>query len=153
VAEYRFTIHVEATPEDVFALWIDLDRAKVWIGGLTKITDVTRPLDRPGARYTAWFGRMRSPTEILELELPGYIRTRFRSALLGGDTSATFEPEGTGTRLTQMFRTKGIIPAIAARIFATGSRTGSFRGELAHFGRIAQAAREMPSGEIGDRDS
>jgi uncharacterized protein YndB with AHSA1/START domain len=151
MGEYRFTIHVEAPPETVFALWIDLDRAREWIEGLTKITDATGPLDRPGARYTAWFGSMRSPTEVLEVSRPRYIRTRFGSALLGGEASATFEPESTGTRLTQTFRTQGIIPAIAARIFATGSWKGSFRGELAHFGRIAEAdARRMPPTSPGD---
>jgi hypothetical protein len=52
------------------------------------------------------------------------------------DAVAIGEPEGRGTRLSQTFRTQGFIPAIAARIFATGSWSGSFRGELEHFGRI-----------------
>lgn len=150
MGEYSFTIHVEAPPEEVFALWIDLDRAHEWIGGLTKITDVTGPLDEVGARYTAWFGRMRSPTEVLEVRRPQYIRSHFGNTLLAGETSATFEPDGGGTRLTQTFTTEGIIPAIAARIFATGSWNGSFRGELAHFGRIAEAeARGKSSTDDG----
>ena len=138
MGEYRFEIHVEAPREHVFGLWTDLDRAREWIGGLTKYTDITGPVDQVGTRYTAWFGRMRSPTEVLEVERPRFIRTRFGSWVLRGETSATFEPEGDGTRLTQTFRTQGIIPAIAARIFATGSYKGSFRGELAEFGRIAE---------------
>ena len=138
MGNYRFTIQIDAPPEQVFALWIDLERAPEWIGGLTKITDLTGPLDQPGARYTAWFGRMRSPTEVLEVDRPRFIRSRFGNALLRGETSASFEPAGAGTRLTQTFRTQGIIPAIAARIFATGSYKGSFRGELAEFGRIAE---------------
>jgi uncharacterized protein YndB with AHSA1/START domain len=142
MGEHRFTIHVDAPPEQVFALWIDLDRAKEWIGGLTKITDLTGPVDQAGTRYTAWFGSMRSPTEVLEVERPRFIRTSLGSALLRGQTSTTFEPESGGTRLTETFRTQGIIPAIAARIFATGSWKGSFKGELAHFGRIAERDAE-----------
>jgi uncharacterized protein YndB with AHSA1/START domain len=139
LGNYRFIIQVDAPPEHVFALWIDLERAREWIGGLTRVTDITGPLDQAGTRYVAWFGRMSSPTEVLEVERPRFIRSRFGNTLLRGETSVTFEPAGAGTRLTQTFRTQGIIPAIAGRIFATGSYKGSFRGELAEFGRIAEA--------------
>jgi hypothetical protein len=91
---------------------------------------------------------MSSPTEIVESERPRLIRTRFGNRLLRGETSVTFEPEGEGTRLTQEFRTEGLISAIAARIFATGSWKGSFRGELNDFVRIAarEAAAGRPTG-------
>ena len=57
---------------------------------------------------------------------------------LRGETNVTFEPTATGTRLNQEFRTQGIVPAIAAWIFALGSYKGSFRGELESFVRIAE---------------
>jgi uncharacterized protein YndB with AHSA1/START domain len=139
MGEYRFTIHVAAPPEHVFELWTNLERAKEWIGGLSKFTDVSGPLDQVGARYVAWFGSMASPTEVIAVERPRLFRTRFGNRMLRGENEATFEPDGEGTRLTQTFRTEGLIPAIAARIFATGSYKGSFRGELAHFGRIAES--------------
>jgi hypothetical protein len=41
--------------------------------------------------------------------------------------------------LTQRFETEGIISALAARVFATGSYKGSFRGELATFARLPEA--------------
>jgi uncharacterized protein YndB with AHSA1/START domain len=135
---YRFTTQVAAPPEKVFDLWVNLDRIADWVEGVTKVTDVTGPSDQTGTRYTVWFGRMRSPTLILEADRPRFIRSRFGSVLLRGETQATFEPDSDGTRLTQEFRTEGIIPAIAARIFATGSGKGSFRGELATFARIAE---------------
>jgi hypothetical protein len=50
-----------------------------------------------------------------------------------GTNDATFEPQDGGTGLTQRFETEGIISALAARVFATGSYKGSFRGELATF--------------------
>jgi uncharacterized protein YndB with AHSA1/START domain len=147
MGEHQFSIHVDAPADDVFDLWIDLERAREWIGGLTRITDVSGPLDRPGARYVAWFGSMRSPTEVLEVSRPHLFRTRFGSRLLAGENVATFEPEGRGTRLTQTFVTEGFIPAIAGRVFSIGSWNGSFRGELEHFGRIAEAdARQAAAG-------
>jgi hypothetical protein len=138
VSFYRFVVHIAATPDHVFGLWTDLDRAHEWIGGVTGISDVSGPTDRAGTRYTVWFGRMSSPTEILEAERPRLFATRFGNRLLRGENRATFEPEGDGTLLTQEFRTEGLIPAIMARIFATGSWRGSFRGELNDFVRIVE---------------
>lgn len=135
---YRFSTRVSAPPELTFDLWIDLDRAHEWIEGLTKITDRTGPLDQKGARYTAWFGRMKSPTEVLDVDRPRFIRTRFGNRLLRGETEATFEAEGGGTRITQVFRTEGLIPAIAGWLFSKGSYTGSFRGELESFRKLAE---------------
>ena len=142
---YRFTIQIAAPPEQVFDLWTDLERFPEWIGGVTKVTDVTGPSDRAGTRYTVWFGRMQSPTEILEAVRPRIVRTRFGSWVLRGQTRVTFEPDGQGTLLTQEFRIKGVIPRVAARIFATGSYRGSFRGELKVFAKLAE--REASAGQ------
>ena len=138
MAGHRFTLHIDAPPELVFALWTDLDRIGEWIEGVTKVTDVTGPVDRAGTRYTVWFGRMASPSEVLEVRRPSLFRARFGNRMLRGENVATFEPEGAGTRLTQEFRTKGLIPAITSRIFALGSYRGSFRGELQTFKRLAE---------------
>ena len=139
MAEYRFSILVHATPQRVFDAFTDLDRIPEWIGGVTRVTDRSGPIDRPGTRYTVWFGRMRSPTEILEVERPRHFRTRFGNLILKGESDVTFEPEGDGTRLTQVFRTRGIVAAIFGRLFATGSFKGSFRGELEAFRRVVES--------------
>ena len=138
MATYRFSIDIAAPVEDVFDLWTNPERWREWIGGVTRVTDVTGPTDRTGTRYTTWFGRMASPSEIIDAERPSRIRTRFGNRLLRGETGATFEPTATGTRLSQEFRTVGLIPAISARLFALGSYKGSFRGELEEFARIAE---------------
>jgi uncharacterized protein YndB with AHSA1/START domain len=139
MAQYRFSRHVAAPPEQVFALWTDLDRAHEWIAGLTRVTDVSGPIDRVGTRYTAWFGSMKSPSEVVAVERPRLFTSRFGSRLLRGLNSATFEAEADGTRLTQLFTVEGLLPRLAARIFATGSYRGSFRGELTEFARIAES--------------
>jgi uncharacterized protein YndB with AHSA1/START domain len=146
VAVYRFDTFVAAPREVVFDLWTNLDRMAEWVGGVTKVTDLTGPTDRAGTRYTVWFGGMRSPVQILEAERPRLVRTKFGSRLLRGQTSVSFEPEGDGTRLSQEFRTEGLIPALAARIFATGSYRGSFRGELEAFARLAEREAQGTAG-------
>jgi uncharacterized protein YndB with AHSA1/START domain len=147
VGSYEFTIDIAAPVEQVFALWTDLDRAGEWIAGLTSITDRTGPPDRAGTTYVSHFGRMRSPTEILEADPPRWLRTTFGSWLLRGETTTRFEPlpDG-GTRLTQTFKTIGIIPAISSRLFALGSYDGSFKGELRKFASIVERASISPTG-------
>lgn len=135
---HRLSVHVAAPRERVFDLWIDLDRMKEWVGGVTKVTDVTGPVDQAGTRYSVWFGNMRSDTEVLDAERPRFLRSKFGNRVLRGESSATFTPEGDGTRIDQEFRTEGLIAAIFAWIFALGSYRGSFQGELNHFARIAE---------------
>lgn len=140
MSRYAFTITIAAPPQQVFDLWTNLDRMGEWVGGVSRVTDVSGPLDRAGTTYTVWFGRMASATEILAVDRPRHFRTRFGNRMLRGVNDATFEAadEG-GTRLTQRFETEGMVPALTARIFATGSYRGSFRGELAAFARLAEA--------------
>ncbi|HEV8545449.1 MAG TPA: SRPBCC family protein [Candidatus Limnocylindrales bacterium] len=110
-----------------------------WVGGVTKVTDVTGPVDQAGTRYTVWFGPMASRTEVLEADPPRLLRTRFRSRTLAGEAAAKFELEGDGTRIIQEFRTEGRIAAIFGWLFSRGSYNGSFQGELNKFGRLAEA--------------
>ena len=138
MARHTLSTHVAAPPERVFALWTNLDRMAEWVGGVTGVTDVSGPVDRVGTTYVVHFGPMKSPTEILEVDPPRRFATRFGNWLLRGRSSAAFEPEGDGTRVSQEFETVGRISAIASWVFSRGSYEGSFRGELEKFARIAE---------------
>jgi uncharacterized protein YndB with AHSA1/START domain len=142
VARYTISTHVGAPPEHVFALWTNLERMGDWVGGVTGVSDVSGAVDQVGTTYVVHFGPVRSPTEVLEVERPRRFATRFGSWILRGRSSATFEPEDEGTRITQTFETVGLISAISSWIFSRGSYEGSFRGELEKFARIAE--REAP---------
>ncbi len=98
MAEHRISIDIAAAPERVFALWMDLDRMAEWVGGVTGVTDVTGPIDVAGTRYTVRFGPMKSPTEILEVDRPHHVRTRFGNLILKGESDVRFEPIPEGTR-------------------------------------------------------
>lgn len=139
MGEYRFELRIKAPPERVFDTWIDLDRMTEWVEGVTRVSDVSGPVDRPGTTYTVWFGRMRSSAEVLAAERPRLFRSRISSWILKAENEARFEPDGDGTRLIQTFRTRGLMAAIWARIFATGSYKGSFRGELNTFKKLVEA--------------
>ena len=147
MAHYVFTIRIAAPPEHVFDLWTNLERMGEWVGGVTGVTDISGPVDHAGTTYVVRFGPVRSPTEILEAERPRRFATKFGNWILRGRSSATFEPDGDGTRLTQEFETVGVISAISSWIFSRGSYEGSFRGELEKFARLAERAAPPPSSE------
>ena len=138
MAHYTFSIHVDASPEHVFALWTDLQRMGEWVSGVTSVTDISGPVDRVGTTYVVHFGPVKSHTQVLEADPPRRFATRFGSWVLRGRSSATFEPDGGGTRVTQDFETVGRISAISSWLFSRGSYEGSFRGELEKFGRIVE---------------
>lgn len=52
---YRFEVRTAASPERAFDLWTNLDRMRDWVGGVTRVTDVSGPVDRAGTTYTVWF--------------------------------------------------------------------------------------------------
>ena len=143
VARYTFTTHVGAPPEHVFALWTDLARMGEWVGGVTGVTDVSGPVDQAGTTYVVHFGPLKSPTEVIQVERPRRFSTRFGHWFLRGESSASFEPDAGGTRITQTFQTVGLISGISSWVFSRGSYEGSFRGELEKFARIAE--REAPA--------
>jgi len=117
-----------------------------WVGGVTGVTDVSGPVDRAGTTYVVHFGPVKSPTEVVEVERPRLFATRFGSWILRGRSSATFEPEADGTRITQTFETVGLISAISSWVFSRGSYEGSFRGELEKFARLAEREAQPPLG-------
>lgn len=147
MSRYTFITEVDAPVELVFDLWTNLDRMHEWIEGVTKVADVTGPIDAVGTRYTVWIGGFRSATEVIEAERPRRFATRFGNWLLRGANRTTFEPEDEGTRLTQTFETEGIISGVTAWVFGHGSYRGSFRGELDAFARLAAAEARATAAE------
>jgi hypothetical protein len=117
-----------------------------WVGGVTGVSDVSGSVDQAGTTYVVHFGPMKSPTEVLEVERPRLFATKFGNLILRGRSSASFEADDDGMRITQTFETVGLISAISSWIFSRGSYQGSFRGELEKFARIAAREAPPPSG-------
>jgi hypothetical protein len=107
--------------------------------GVTGVTDITGPVDQVGTRYRTLFGKMSSPTGGDRGRATTAVPDALWQSFLRGGNQALFEPDGNGTWLTQEFWTKGLVSAVMARVFATGSYKGSFQGELNEFARIASA--------------
>jgi len=139
---HRLSAYSAAPPERVFDLWVDLDRMREWVGGVTKVSDLTGPVDQVGTRYVVWFGPVKSPTVVLAADRPRRFSTRFGNWILRGTNTTTFEPEGVGTRINEVMQSEGWVSAITSRLFSMGSYKGSYQGELNDFARLVE--RETP---------
>ena len=142
MGRYAYTVEIAAPQELVFDLWTDLELMKLWVGGVTRVTEPTGPIDQPGTTYAIYFGRFASQTEVLEAERPRLYATRSGTFWLRLINRGTFEAtaDGAGTRLTQAIDVVGSpLSRLFGWIFGHGSYRGSFLGELRHFGRIAEA--------------
>ena len=139
MARHTLTLDIAAPPDVVFDLWTNLDRMKEWIQGVTGVEQRTGSVDVVGSRYLVRFGPVKSWTEVIESDRPRVFATRFGNFYLRGTNRTTFEPVGFGTRLTQVFQTEGLVPAITSWVWSRGSYKGSFKGELEDFGRLAEA--------------
>ena len=147
VGRYTYRIEVDAPQDLVYELWTDLDLMKTWVGGVSKVSPPTGPMDQAGTRYTVYFGKARSETEIVEVDPPRLFMTRFGNVYLRGTNRTEIEPAGARQSvITQTFVTDGFLPAIVGWIFGHGSYRGSFLGELRHFGRIAEAEARRREG-------
>jgi hypothetical protein len=116
-----------------------------WVGGVKDVVDRSGPVDEVGSSYVVRFGSWAtSPTTVIGAERPSRFATRFGNRLLRGEHDTTFQDVSGRTRLTQEFRIHGLLPRLMARIWATGSYKGTFRGELNEFKRICE--REAAAG-------
>jgi carbon monoxide dehydrogenase subunit G len=139
MSRYTFEVDIAAPRAQVFELWTNVDRMAEWIGGVKDVVDVSGPVDQAGTTYTVLFGSWaKSPTTVIAAERPSHFATRFGNTFLRGENESWFEDVSGRTRLRQEFRINGVLPRVVARIFATGSYMGSFRGELNHFKEICE---------------
>lgn len=108
MATYRCEQAINASPERCYEVFTDLDLAPQTIEEITDVRWVSGERFEPGARFSCtrvMFGKLHTEEMTVEVAEPG------RRYVLGSDshgsrfeTTYTFEPEGSGTRVRQMMR-------------------------------------------------
>jgi uncharacterized protein YndB with AHSA1/START domain len=127
----KFTTRIRAPHDRAFALLVTADRFPEWFPRVRAITDVTAPLDQPGARYTLRFrGMPDAKEEVLEVVPNALHRRKFVQASGGvgahGITTLRFRPVGVETDLE--FETEyGFLPAFLAPVMSALMRTQAER--------------------------
>lgn len=154
MSRYVFSVDVAAPRGAAFDLWVNVDRMPEWTEGLTRTTDLSGQPGQAGTHYTVSFGRSAGSVETLAAERPRSVTWRVKAGRLTAEISAAFEADGAMTRMTETITTSGVLGWVWARVLATGSFRGSFRGELMRFAEICerdQLARERAMNLSGDR--
>lgn len=138
MAEHSFTVDIAAPPESAYDLWVNPERSLEWTEGMTRVTDISGAVGRAGTRYTAWFGGTPAAVEVTLADRPRRFAWHVRLGPLAAEFDTTFDPSGSGTRMTETVRTRGLIAWLWNRVLSTGGYRGSFRGELRMFARICE---------------
>ncbi len=99
------SIHIDAPAERVFELSIDAQRLPEWQNTVIEVKDVSGPLDRVGAGYTAVMKiagrRLDGRWEVTRVEKPSYFEVTGTAPGGGRATVITrIEPAGDGTDST-----------------------------------------------------
>ena len=113
---FEFAERIDRPREEVFAFFVDLDRASEWAPEITRVEMLTDGPLRVGARYREmrWTtkGESRIDMEVTAFDPPG----RYSAAFDAGGYQATFNymftPDGDGTRVE-----------MACVVRASGART------------------------------
>ncbi len=127
----KFITRIRAPHDRAFRLLVTAERFPEWFPKVRAITDVTAPLDQPGARYRLRFRGMPDAfEEVLEVVPNALHRRKFVQAQGGvgahGITTLRFWPVGLETDLE--FETEyGFLPAFLAPVMSALMRTQAER--------------------------
>ena len=127
----KFTTRIRAVHDRAFALLVSAERFPEWFPKVRAITDVTAPIDQPGARYTLRFrGLPDAREEVLEVVPNVLHRRKFVQAQGGvgvhGITTLRFHPVGNETDL-EFVTEYGFLPGVLAPVMSRLLRTQAER--------------------------
>jgi uncharacterized protein YndB with AHSA1/START domain len=146
MGSYRAEAHVDASVERAFEVFIDTSRFPQWQALAVGVLDQSGPLTVPGASVRIDHGpAMKRTMTILEADPPN--RLRYRQLGMGFDdtTTAIFEPDGTGTRVTLSSDLVVAGGPFGRAMELLGGRTGSTqKGYQEEVDRFAAVASRRP---------
>lgn len=152
MGRYRIEVVVPITPERAFALWIDPFRAPQWQEMLERVFDLTGDVDVPGATYRLDYGTgMKRTITVLASRPAEMYRTRGEGTGYTDDTTISFEPHGSGTRLLidlDLHFRGGFLGRFAERRMGAAGVEKKVREEIGRF--VALAERPDVHADPGD---
>jgi uncharacterized protein YndB with AHSA1/START domain len=121
----RITTDIDATPEEVYDLYVDPQRRSEWNPAARSVTLESGGTNETGSRYIVdtRYGRM--VVDVLEVDRPRLYRLRERSGSTASDSTITFEPLPDGRcRLVAdvAFEREGRFGRLLTPIVAAGGR-------------------------------
>lgn len=136
----RLTIEIDATPEEVFDLYVDPERRAEWNPAARSVTIESGAINEAGSRYfvETRFGRLN--VEVLEVERPHLYRLRERSGTMESEATMRLEPlPGGRTRVVAnaSFERSGVAGRLFAPLVSAAGRWWG-QGELKRLKQVAE---------------
>jgi activator of Hsp90 ATPase-like protein len=137
------------TDRALWDLWVDGARYPQWQGMLLAVRDVTGPVSTAGTTYLLDHGpKLKRQVRVLAAERP--VRHVIEQTGMGvhDETTATFEPEGDGTRLTVVVVYRlGRLMSLLTRLDRKSRTERELQRELDRLAAVA--ARNPPPARVG----
>lgn len=92
----RLETEIDATPEDVFDLYVDPDRRAEWNPAARSVTLESGAVDEAGSRYVVETRYGRMIVDVIEVDRPQLYRLRETFGSTESETTITFEPGSSG---------------------------------------------------------
>jgi uncharacterized membrane protein len=145
--------HIDAPPEVAWAVGRDADRIPEWNTTTVSVKDVSGPLDRKGATYTAVSKIVGRPLEVqwqVEQVEPGRMAEVTASSPRGGSAHVIvhYEPEGTGTKVSSDIDYElpmGFLGGVADKVFAERAMTRDVHHSGENFKALVEEQAMVPS--------
>ena len=145
--------HIDAPPEVAWALGADPNRMPEWNTTTVSVKDVSGPLDRQGATYTAVSKIAGRPLEVqwqVEQVDPGRMAQVTASSPRGGSARVIvrYEPDGSGTKVSTDLDYElpmGFLGDVADKLFAERSMTRDVQHSGENFKALVEAAARVPT--------
>ena len=114
------TVHIDASPDEVFGFFADGSTYADWVVGAKEIRGVEGDWPAPGSSFHHSVGvgpaALKDRTEVLELDEPRRLVLDARAYPLGrAKVELVVEPEGSGTRVVMRERLRNV-PGVVNRL-------------------------------------
>jgi uncharacterized protein YndB with AHSA1/START domain len=136
----RLSVDIDATPEEVFELYVDPARRSEWNPAARSVTLVAGTIDQAGSRYVVEtrYGRMH--VEVVQVDRPRLYRLRERSGVMESEATMTLErlPDGScRLQVDAQFERAGVLGRLLAPLITAAGRWWG-RGELQRLKQVAE---------------
>jgi uncharacterized protein YndB with AHSA1/START domain len=149
--EFRASVQVPRPVTETWDTWVDVARYPQWQGGVLAVRDLHGDVSTAGTSYTLDHGpKMQRQVRVTAADRPH--RHVIEQTGFGVDdvTTATFEPDGDGTRLTvTIYMHLNAVMRVLSRLDRRSRMEREVQRELDRF--AALAARVAPAGIAGRR--
>ena len=115
-------VHVDASPADVWAVMMDVERWPEWTSSITRVVPEDSSPIGTGSRYRVSASGVPTATFCVSQFIEGRSFTWGTESGVRADAGHVIEPEGNGSKVTLSITTRGLLGALFAPLIMRAAR-------------------------------